>query len=313
LNDRPALQELVEVQQQFGLPDPALVEKDWFVAKALAAITAADKGPFELIFQGGTALSRAHRVTKRMSEDIDIKIVSKGPPPRRALKRLRGRITEELLKAGFKFDPKNPKHLKSNYEGRYTLYQLPYEPIAAGQGALRPEIKIEISEWPQRRPSSELPVTSFVAEAFKRPPEVPAIACAAIPETAAEKFVALTRRAGAELAGVQTEHDPTLVRHIYDLHVIAEHYDPADVAALAREVMQSDAETYGDKFPAYQKNPLAETLRAVEGIAADPRFAADYAAFRRDMVYGEAPDFATALQSVKRLAQELEKLPPESD
>ena len=202
MNDRPTLQELIEVQQQLGLPDPALVEKDWFVVKALAAIIAADKGPFELIFQGGTALSRAHRVTKRMSEDIDIKIVSKGPPSRRALRRLRERITAELHKAGFKFDPKNPKHLKSNYEGRYTLYQLPYEPIAAGQGALRPEIKIETSVWPMRRPSSELPVSSFVAEAFKREPEVPAIATAAIPETAAEKFVALTRRAGAELAGL---------------------------------------------------------------------------------------------------------------
>jgi predicted nucleotidyltransferase component of viral defense system len=295
LNDRPALQDLIEVQRQLGLPDPALVEKDWFVVKALAAITAADKGPFELIFQGGTALSRAHRVIERMSEDIDIKIVSKGPPSRRALRRLRERITEELLKAGFKFDPKNPKHLKSNYESRYTLYQLPYEPIAVGQGALRPEIKIETSVWPMRRPSSELPVKSFIAEALKRPPEVPGIACAAIAEAAAEKFVALTRRAGAEFAGVQREHDPT------------------EVTALAREVMQSDAETYGDQFPAYRDNPLAETLRAVDGIAADPGFAADYATFRRDMVYGKGPDFATALQTLKSLAQQFEKPPSESD
>jgi hypothetical protein len=77
--------------------------------------------------------------------------------------------------------------------------------------------------------------------------------------------------------------------------------------------MQSDAQTYGDQFPAYRDNPLAETLRAVEGIAADPRFAADYATFRRDMVYGEGPYFATALQTLKRIAQELEKLPPKSD
>jgi hypothetical protein len=46
---------LLEVQRHFGLPDPALVEKDWLVATALAAIVAADKGPFRLIFQGGTA------------------------------------------------------------------------------------------------------------------------------------------------------------------------------------------------------------------------------------------------------------------
>jgi hypothetical protein len=303
LNDRPALQDLVEVRRQFNLPHDALVEKDWFVVKALAAIGAADAGPFQLIFQGGTALSRAHRVIARMSEDIDIKIV--GPPSRGALRRLREGITGELLKAGFQFDPKNPEHRKSNYESRYTLYRLPYEPIAAGQGALRPEIHIETSVWAARQPPVERPVISFIAEAFGRPPEVATIACAPIDETAAEKFVALTRRAGAELAGLQRERDPTLVRHLYDLHMIREHYDAGDVAGLARDIMQSDAATYGDHFPAYRDDPLGETLRAVAGIAADADFARNYARFLRDMVYGEAPEFGTAFASLKALAAPL--------
>jgi predicted nucleotidyltransferase component of viral defense system len=287
------------VQHHFGLPDPALVEKDWLVVKALTAINAADKGPFQLVFQGGTALSRAHRVIARMSEDIDIKIV--GPPSRGALRRLRDSITGELLQAGFQFDD-NPHHRKSNYESRYTLYRLPYEPLAAGQGALRPEIQIETSVWPSRRPSVARPVISFVAEAFKRPPELATIACTAIVEAAAEKFVALTRRAGAELAGLGRERDPTLVRHIYDLHVIRAHYDAADVSLLVREIMSADAETYGHQFPAYRDNPLVETLRAVERIAADAGFADDYAGFVRDMVYGEAPDFETAMGTLKNLA-----------
>lgn len=71
-----------------------------------------------------------------MSEDIDIKIVSQGRPPRPALRRLRESITGELLKAGFKFDPENPEHRKSNYASRYTLYRLPYDPIATGQGGI---------------------------------------------------------------------------------------------------------------------------------------------------------------------------------
>jgi hypothetical protein len=179
--------------------------------------------------------------------------------------------------------------------------------MAAGQGTLRPEIQIETSVWPMRRPPIELSVISFVAEAFKRPPEVAAIACAAIVETAAEKFVGVTRRAGAELAGVQRDRDPTLVRHIYDLHVIREHYDAADVAVLAREIMQADAETYGHQFPAYRDDPLAETLRAVAGIAADRDFAASYATFRRDMVYGEGPDFGTAIATLKTMAGLLKK------
>src|SRR5580704_6126489 len=135
LNDRPALQELREVQRHFGLPDPALVEKDWYVVKALAAISAADTGPFRLVFSGGTALSRAHRLIRRMSEDIDLKIISDGPLPRPALRRLRDVITTALLDAGFQFDPENPEHLESGNASRYTLYRLPYSPIAAGQGS----------------------------------------------------------------------------------------------------------------------------------------------------------------------------------
>jgi hypothetical protein len=70
-----------------------------------------------------------------------------------------------------------------------------------GEGALRPTIQIETAVWPLRRAAVELPVISFVAEALLRPPEVAKIKCTSILETAADKFVALTRRAGAELAG----------------------------------------------------------------------------------------------------------------
>jgi hypothetical protein len=34
----------------FRLPSPALVEKDWYVVKALAAMVAVDAAPFRLVF-----------------------------------------------------------------------------------------------------------------------------------------------------------------------------------------------------------------------------------------------------------------------
>ena len=69
MSDKPTLQQILEIQQLFGLPSPALVEKDWHVVRALAAINAADTSPFKLVFGGGTALSRAYGIIKRMSED----------------------------------------------------------------------------------------------------------------------------------------------------------------------------------------------------------------------------------------------------
>jgi hypothetical protein len=305
LPDKLSLQDLLEVQKHFDLPSPALVEKDWYVVKALAAIDTADVTPFRLVFGGGTALSRAHRLTRRMSEDIDLKIVSDEPRSRAELRKLRDTISTALLDAGFQFDPENPEQRDSGNASRYTIYRLPYPPLVTGQGALRPEIQIETAVWPLRLPAVEQSVISFWAEAFKQPPEVPSIACVALTETIAEKFVALTRRAGAELADAGGPRDKTLVRHVYDLHAVRSQYDPAAVIALAREIMLTDVEAYGHQFPAYRKDPVAETLRAVAGLAADNRFGNAYAEFLRDMVYGDAADFSTALDTVSVLADKL--------
>ena len=305
--DKPSLRDLLEVQRHFDLPSPVLVEKDWYVVRALAAITTADVKPFRMVFSGGTALSRAHCLTRRMSEDIDLKIVSDAPPSRAELRTLRDNVTKALLNAGFEFDPANAAHRDSGNASRYTIYRLPYTPLVAGEGALRPEIQVETAVWPLRLPSVEQSVTSFWAKAFKQPPEVPSISCVALVETVAEKFVALTRRAGAELAEAGGPRDKTLVRHVYDLHIVRSYYDPAEVIALAREIIRADVEAYGHQFPTYRKNPIAETLRAVGGLATDDRFATNYAAFLRDMVYGEAPDFKTALATVSALADGLKE------
>lgn len=250
-------------------------------------------------------MSRAHRLIRRMSEDIDLKIVSDEPLTRPALRHLRDLLTQALLKAGFEFDPENQAHRESGNESRYTLYRLPYAPIIAGEGTLRPEIQIETAVWPLRRPAVERPVISFLAEAFQRSPEVAAIPCVALVETIAEKFVALTRRAGTELADAGGPRDPTLVRHVYDLYLVRAHYELVEVALLAREIMLADAAAYGHQFPAYRANPVAETLRAVAGLAADPGFARRYPEFQRDMVYGEHADFETAVAAVVALSAQV--------
>lgn len=301
MNDNPTLAELLEVQQYFGLPSPALVEKDWYVVKALKAIVDADIAPFRLVFSGGTALSRAYQMTQRMSEDIDLKIVSDQPITRPGLRQLRETITTALLQAGFPFDPADPHHLEAGNASRYALYRSPYKPIAAGQGVLRPEIQVETAVWPLRLPANDLPVTSFVAEAFKQPIEVERISCVALTEIIAEKFVALTRRAGSELAtgGIR---DATLVRHVYDLHMTRVHYKNADVIELVRAIMPADAEAYGHQFVAYREDPLKETVKAVKTMAADRAFAELYEKFRGEMVYGDSADFPTAIKTITALA-----------
>jgi Nucleotidyl transferase AbiEii toxin, Type IV TA system len=282
------------------------------VVRALAAIHSADLKPFRLVFGGGTALSRAYRLTRRMSEDIDLKIVSGAPRSRAALRRLRDKVTKALLDAGFEFDPANAAHRDSGNESRYTVYRLPDTPLVAGEGALRPEVQVETAVWALRLPSVEQSVTSFWAEAIQfLGGGHPAAAggalyflCGACRDGGG-KIRTLSRRVGAELANAGGPRDKTLVRHVYDLDIVRSHYDPTEVVALAREIIGADVEAYGHQFPAYRENPVGETLRAVSGLATDDRVAAHYAAFLRDMVYGEAQGFKTALTTVSALADGL--------
>src|ERR1017187_9448665 len=121
----------------------------------------ADVKPFRLVFSGATALSRAHRLTRRMSEDIDLKIVSDERRLRAEFRELRDSLTSALLHAGFRFDPENAAHGDSGNASRYTIYRLPYTPLVTGEGALRPEIQIETAVWPLRLAPVEQSVTFF--------------------------------------------------------------------------------------------------------------------------------------------------------
>jgi hypothetical protein len=291
----------------FGLPGTASVAKDFYVVRAIKALRAIDATPFMLIFAGGTALARAHKLVNRMSEDVDFKVVL--PPPatlsrngtRKQLGALHHQVTDALIKSGFTDAPKEP----ARDENRYGVWNVPYVAASGAGEGLRPTIKIELNYARLRLPTITLPVSSFVTEAFKQPPEVTAIDCVSLTETAAEKLVSLTRRTAMELAGLSRDPDPTLVRHIYDLHALREHIDPIEVGNLAREIAKADAEEFGNQYPAYAEDIAGETQRALTAIRTDPVFRTRYDDFMAAMVYGERPDFDVAFAIVALLAKNI--------
>jgi hypothetical protein len=299
-----AQREFREVQAYFRLPGIGLVEKDLYVVRAIAALAGVDAAPFTLVFGGGTALARAHKIIRRMSEDVDFKIVPTpaSPVSRSGLHRqrsaLRGRVTAALQAAGFAFDPTDPAQTRSRDESSYMLYQLPYGAGAGAGEGLRPTIQVELNYAPLRRSPVTLPVASFVAEAMNRAPELPAIACVSVIETAAEKLVSLTRRTAMELAGVSRDPDPALVRHIYDLHMMREHLDPAVVATLTRDIAAADAKEFRNQYPAYAADIARETRKALDALRTDPLHRRRYDDFVSAMVYGERPEFEDAMATV---------------
>lgn len=53
---------------------PSIIEKDYYVTNAIHSLSGIENEYFCLIFSGGTCLAKAHKIVKRMSEDIDFKI-----------------------------------------------------------------------------------------------------------------------------------------------------------------------------------------------------------------------------------------------
>lgn len=302
-------EDLRPVADFFGLPGTAAVAKDYHVVRAIRAVSSVDASPFHLVFGGGTALARAHRLVRRMSEDVDFKIVPlHGEPETRSARRrqvslLRARVSAALQQAGFVFDAADRTVSWARDEHRYAVWHLPYSQVPGDAAVgLRPTIKVELTYAPLRRPTVTQSVQSFVAEALGRPAEVPEAACVSLVETAAEKLVSLTRRTAMEMAGAGRDPDPTLVRHVYDLHMMRDLVDLDVVAALARDIAITDAQEFGNQHPAYKADIAGETRRAVAALRGDALHRDRYVRFLADMVYGDRPAFDTAMETVAAVA-----------
>lgn len=297
-----------DVADALQLPGPDLVEKDYHVVRALQAIAAVRHDAFQLVFAGGTSLARAHKVLRRMSEDIDLKIIPRVEFPsnaarRTALRALRDLLLQALTHAGFVLDR---AQIRVRNEGAYCQIPLDYPRTEIAYSILRPRIQIELTLAQVRTNVVDLPISSFVSEALQSGPDVAAFPCFSIPETAAEKVVSLTRRIACDLENPgRIEFDPALVRHIYDLHTTRGHVDVDAVAALAGAVAAHDAEVFAGQFPQYSAEPQAWTERAVVALETEAKFQEQYATFLRRMVYGEHTPFETAIVRVRDLTSRM--------
>lgn len=57
--------------------DPSFFEKDWYTTQVLNALAKIRDPNFQLVFAGGTSLSKAYKLIQRFSEDIDFRVIQK--------------------------------------------------------------------------------------------------------------------------------------------------------------------------------------------------------------------------------------------
>jgi hypothetical protein len=280
----------------------SFVEKDWLVTQVIRTIKRIDQKGFEVVFSGGTALSKAHGLLFRFSEDVDFRVLVE--PQLRARKNLshfKRAVLEALRADGFAIEN---HHVKARDENRFFSIDLEYETAFPREDALRPHIQIEMTARDIQLPSMVLPVSSFLNELARHPPEVTAISCIDPVESAADKLSAIAWRIPDRVRGDQYD-DPSIVRHIHDLAMLKDRaLAHADFARLVEKSMRDDDGRAKNDLTLGGMAISEKLDKMLDVLAEDTLYPDEYRRFVEDVSYaesGQTLDFKGAIQAVRAL------------
>lgn len=286
-----------DVADALGIESVAIVEKDYYIVELLRLLQPLAFDTHQLVFAGGTALSKAGISLNRMSEDVDIKLVPIAvfslQYSRHQRKNIRKgiikTITETIVASGmFSMDEENPKVTRD--ENRYNEIPVRYPQNYAQAPCLRPFIKLELMETDLLEAAENRPISSLAMDLTKKGEVVRAFPCATIASTQAEKLISMMRRTAASMRDVERAVDESLVRHIYDNFCIVREKG-TDVPVLkhfVQECIEQDIERYGAQYPEFCKSPVEELKRGLEELVSNPVYKERYLQFVTPMVFGES-------------------------
>lgn len=313
------IQTLIAItSESLGLLNPSVIEKDLYVTKAIHALASLNNSYFSLIFAGGTSLSKGYHLIKRMSEDIDFKIILKAGVPeltsaalRNKLRDFRGEIIQTLQFYKFKIAETAIKIMNA---GQSVQIFLDYQSTYPKSYSLRSQILAEFTYDKIQCITENLPITSLIMETLGADDGLinGQINCVAVLETAAEKWVSITRRIAGVERGYITK-DKALIRHLYDLSKIEEAgmLDDDIYHNLIEIVIHRDREQFKNQYLEYFNDPISEIDLSIRLLSEDPSWQKNYENFLSDMVYEKnPPNYEEALSIIHRIREslQLEKL-----
>jgi Nucleotidyl transferase AbiEii toxin, Type IV TA system len=295
--DKTLFEEVAELRQIL----PAFVEKDWFVTQVVRIISTVDVTGFHVVFTGGTALSKAHRLLERFSEDVDFRVRVEGEPKRAALSAYKLTIVDALRGGGFAVDDTCVQARDAN---RFFSIDLDYESYFTQADALRPHIQIEVSVRATQLPPLELSVVSFVNETTHEPAEVNRISCIDPVESAADKLSALAWRVPDRIRGGAYD-DPSIVRHIHDLAILKDRaLAGSQFAALVMSAMKTDSTRPKNKPALIGVAPNDKLDLMLKTLSEDKAYEGEYERFVGGVSYADAanvPRYAAAIEALRLL------------
>jgi len=291
-----------------GIPAD-FVRKDYFVTKAIQTLTNFEDDFFELIFQGGTSLSKGYQIIHRLSEDVDFRVIQKASANtlgkevrRKKLRDYRYALVEALRNAAF-YIPDDA--IKVFYEGRFMSIQASFED-SNHISYLKPHVAIECFFGELALIPQKIEITSLVKQILGEEcaHSFFPVSCVALDETAAEKWVALTRRvSGAQIQPRQS--DKQLVRHIYDLyHLNNQGLLTGQYRDIVASIIEKDRVLYKTSNQDYLNDPLRASEIALTILSKNPEWRDHWNFFLEQMVYEKSkPSFDEAFLQLSQFSQ----------
>jgi predicted nucleotidyltransferase component of viral defense system len=299
--------------QRINIPE-IYIEKDYWVTVALHAIFHSLIGD-QVVFKGGTALSKCHKLIERFSEDVDIVVLSS---PGESGNQLKNKI-KEVTKAVSTVIPEIEIDEITNKMGqiRKTAHKYNRENFKSEFGQIREYIIIEASWLGSYEPFIEAPVNSYISEMMsatgtndiisKYQLQPFTVKVLSKERTLCEKIMSLVTFS-------QTEYPYTdlanKIRHIYDIHMMLENvdvktfFDSREFNTLLLKVGNDDVLSYKNKNE-WLKNHPAEAIIFSQPEATWDKIKNTYRTLFKNMVIGKLPEeealVATLISIEKRL------------
>lgn len=290
--------------------DPSLVEKDWYAMRLIGTLANIQHPDFQLVFSGGTSLSKGFGLIQRFSEDLDFKIqTSLKSASRSAYRAFRNQVLA-TIEADADVWQLDRSDLQSYDGSRAFKIPIKYQPHYKAAAALRPYIQLEVTfESPKQTPET-CALHSFVSQAQKNAPEVPGIPCISPVETSADKLSALSWRV-LDRDRSSSSDDPALIRHLHDLAALAPHIrSNRTFQDLAQQAVIKDTARFQNSSIA--DISVSERLqRMLQILQTDEVYATEYQNFVVGMSYASDEDrisFVAALDSLQELIAEVLKI-----
>ncbi|MFD1145399.1 nucleotidyl transferase AbiEii/AbiGii toxin family protein [Larkinella insperata] len=302
MNTSPSKAIVEEIAQIKGISE-AFVEKDWYVTQVIRLITSICFQDFTLVFTGGTALSKAHGLIQRFSEDIDFRVMAPSliaqnkSQQSKTLSAFKKAVID-ILQTDFVIDE---SQITARNGNRFIAIELNYHTLFGRADALRPHILLELTVSDLFLPAVNLSVSSFINEVAKRQPEVESINCIDPVENAADKLSAITWRIPDRKRGTVND-DPYLVRHIHDLAILSDRVmDHPEFQTLVRSAIDRD-DKRSKAITGF--TPVQKFTIMLGILASDSGYLTEYERFVNGMSYAPSSSvlpFQKAIEKVNQL------------